>query len=326
MSQEPKSPETPSRPDATPSSQPGVAASPAAGSAVPPRPTAGPPPMVKEWYVGREGQQYGPLDISQIVAGVQSGQIRPTDLCWKNGMASWVAVESIPEIARLMRRGQTAEMIQEGMKEGVKKAKEATYTAFGAFKLFALNPMAGLPAAYQAVGKAGALSAGIVFLVAYELVWLLYMLGGLHSLRSLGAGGGGVSVADLFRMIIVLAVPFAAVSLSLMAVRMIARSLETFHADVFVGGTVVLVFGVLGLIPLVFGGLNVEIILAAMVFGLCYTVLLLFSAVSRIYLISEAKAVWCVPVILLVAAWLSSILSRALIPKMMGFPFGGGLM
>jgi hypothetical protein len=41
------------------------------------------------YHVGRNGQQTGPFSIEQLKAMAASGQLSPTDLVWKEGMAGW---------------------------------------------------------------------------------------------------------------------------------------------------------------------------------------------------------------------------------------------
>ncbi len=41
------------------------------------------------WYVGRDGQQYGPVGDAEFWAMQATGQILPTDLVWRDGYAEW---------------------------------------------------------------------------------------------------------------------------------------------------------------------------------------------------------------------------------------------
>lgn len=53
---------------------------------------------MEEWYYGKNGQQQGPVDLEQIRSLLASGQLSPTDLVWKEGMANWTAIGQIPEL------------------------------------------------------------------------------------------------------------------------------------------------------------------------------------------------------------------------------------
>jgi hypothetical protein len=47
------------------------------------------------WYYASGGQQKGPVDDAQFEAMVSAGQIRATDLVWKEGMANWQPLSSV---------------------------------------------------------------------------------------------------------------------------------------------------------------------------------------------------------------------------------------
>lgn len=43
-----------------------------------------------EWFLGRDGQQYGPIKNEEIATLVRLGQLRTTDLVWRHGMPDWL--------------------------------------------------------------------------------------------------------------------------------------------------------------------------------------------------------------------------------------------
>lgn len=45
---------------------------------------------VIEWYLAREGKQYGPLSDAEMLKLVELGHLRPDDLVWKAGLADWL--------------------------------------------------------------------------------------------------------------------------------------------------------------------------------------------------------------------------------------------
>jgi len=51
--------------------------------------------MADNWYYGRKGQQHGPITEAQLRQLVVSGQLQPTDVVWKKGMAQWVKANQI---------------------------------------------------------------------------------------------------------------------------------------------------------------------------------------------------------------------------------------
>lgn len=77
--------------------QPNAAQSPA------PSQPAGPPPLPQSvaFYVALGGKQAGPFDAAALKQHVQSGQLTPQTLVWKQGMANWTAAEQVDELKSL---------------------------------------------------------------------------------------------------------------------------------------------------------------------------------------------------------------------------------
>jgi len=63
-----------------------------------------PPPVTPvasepaEWHCIKNGQQTGPAPWSQLQQLAASGQLRPSDMVWKNGTPAWVAASSIQNL------------------------------------------------------------------------------------------------------------------------------------------------------------------------------------------------------------------------------------
>lgn len=53
---------------------------------------------MSEWYYGKDGQQYGPVDEATIKARAATGEISSTDLIWKDGMEKWLPLAEVSEI------------------------------------------------------------------------------------------------------------------------------------------------------------------------------------------------------------------------------------
>lgn len=51
------------------------------------------PPVA--WYLGRDGQQFGPVNDAEFRRLYETGQLRPADLVWREGFAEWRAVASM---------------------------------------------------------------------------------------------------------------------------------------------------------------------------------------------------------------------------------------
>lgn len=52
--------------------------------------------MADEWFVGRQGTRSGPYPTDVVRRMVAAGEIRPGDLVWREGMADWVPLSSVP--------------------------------------------------------------------------------------------------------------------------------------------------------------------------------------------------------------------------------------
>lgn len=48
-----------------------------------------------EWYLARDGQQYGPLTDLEMRKFVELGHLRPTDLVWRQGFPDWRAAPTV---------------------------------------------------------------------------------------------------------------------------------------------------------------------------------------------------------------------------------------
>ncbi|MEN8693626.1 MAG: DUF4190 domain-containing protein [Akkermansiaceae bacterium] len=54
---------------------------------------------MSEWYYGKDGQQYGPVDEATIKARAATGEISATDLVWKEGMEKWLPFAELAEFS-----------------------------------------------------------------------------------------------------------------------------------------------------------------------------------------------------------------------------------
>jgi GYF domain 2/SPFH domain-Band 7 family len=60
----------------------------------------GPPPLPTNasFFLGINGQQVGPFDLTTLAGKARDGSLARSTLVWKNGMAAWVAAETVPEL------------------------------------------------------------------------------------------------------------------------------------------------------------------------------------------------------------------------------------
>ena len=61
----------------------------------------GPPPIpgaAAAFFLAVGGQQVGPVTVAEMPAKVASGELTPTTLVWRDGMAQWAAASELPEL------------------------------------------------------------------------------------------------------------------------------------------------------------------------------------------------------------------------------------
>ena len=51
-----------------------------------------------EWHYAKHGKQEGPVDTATLQSKLQTGEVAPTDLVWKEGMAEWKPAGEVPEL------------------------------------------------------------------------------------------------------------------------------------------------------------------------------------------------------------------------------------
>lgn len=48
-----------------------------------------PPSSQTQWYLAREGQQFGPISEAELAKFIELGHLQPTDLLWREGFPDW---------------------------------------------------------------------------------------------------------------------------------------------------------------------------------------------------------------------------------------------
>lgn len=51
-----------------------------------------------QWYYSKSGQQFGPVSEEELRLKMQSGELLPSDLVWREGMADWFPLERVAEL------------------------------------------------------------------------------------------------------------------------------------------------------------------------------------------------------------------------------------
>lgn len=68
-------------------------------------PNIGLPPV--EWYIGRDGKQYGPVTDLEFRKLIELGHLKPTDLVWREGFAEWRPARFLTEAPAAPRLAST---------------------------------------------------------------------------------------------------------------------------------------------------------------------------------------------------------------------------
>jgi hypothetical protein len=71
--------------------------------------------MASEWYYSIDGEKTGPVTSAELRRLASTGELKPSDLVWKEGMATWSPVnsmkgllpEGVPPIPQFPNRGTT---------------------------------------------------------------------------------------------------------------------------------------------------------------------------------------------------------------------------
>ncbi|HKO98593.1 MAG TPA: hypothetical protein VJU86_16465 [Pyrinomonadaceae bacterium] len=193
------------------------------------------------------------------------------------------------------------------------KVKEASRDATLAFKTFATNPVGGLPLAFNSLGPHRAMGVGIVFAIFSILCVFVGVYIVLPSFAK-------PDFADSLKIILFGAVPFVSLLAASGATRKVFAGEGSLQGDCFIAGASLLPIGFLVFVSSVLGIANLEIAALLVVFALCYGILMLYTGVTRISLVSESRAAFAVPVMMIVCFWLTKIIFGAMLPTLLPSP------
>lgn len=269
-----------------------------------------PPEMPAVWHVAIGEEKRGPLTMAQVTQLFDERLINSRSMVWQKGMTGWQAAGQVPELASLAFSSRVASLAKdERLQQALEIGKESSKNAIRAFFSFIVNPLGGLPGAYESLGKSGATSAGIVFFIIFEVLLLV-------GLRVTSWPGSGLDT--ILKILVCGAVPFASLMLGLFIVRNIVKSGESWHADLFVAGSYHVIVA-LGLCVSSFLGTgNVEVVILILLFTGYYSVFVLLSGLTRIYKAHDALATFVLPLIQVLSFWLTKVAVMAMFKDSFG--------
>ncbi len=275
------------------------------------------------FYINRDGQNCGPYGIDEIKAHLASGSLLPTDLAAAEGGSEWTPLSKLPALAAapappaspppapptsapLPAPNKPAVDPSAKAAEAAEAVKKASEDALGAFKIFALNPVGGLPDAATALGSTRALSVGIVFGVVTAIAMTLSVYIG-PTIISMFAPQG---IVGFIKLLLCSALPFASLFAVTYAAAKICRSTASLGDCSFIAGAACLPTGIMVVVAAVLAKIDANLVLAALIFSGSITVLILFSGLTRICKMSERVATLTLPLMLIASGWLTQIVSK----------------
>lgn len=54
--------------------------------------------IFRQWHYAQGGRQIGPISQMELMALIRTGQVRPEDLVWSEGMDDWTRADMLPEL------------------------------------------------------------------------------------------------------------------------------------------------------------------------------------------------------------------------------------
>lgn len=208
-------------------------------------------------------------------------------------------------------RGRAGSVVGEELRSS---ARDALLSA----RALLMDPIGSLRPTYDSLGKRRAGSAGVALAVLFAVLCALALNIAARRLQStFGAliGGWLTSGAVVFgvggfaKSTLAFLIPPLALGLSAFGLRRLLGGRDSIGSDFFVAGLALLPLGVVLLAAALIGPVgNVEVAVALVVAAVSYLVLILFEGLTRIGGLSARAAAPGVPVLLLLALWLTKVL------------------
>ena len=139
-------------------------------------------------YVSSNNVDHGPLSLKEVTKRVQSGEFKPTDLAWHQGVTGWIPMKDLPEWdamqapPRLEKKAPPPLIAEE--KEGQQEEQETQTTKTLRTKPSGNKPMVRAPASqgfeeHQAHEKPQGMGFAGKALITFAILIFLSVLGGM---------------------------------------------------------------------------------------------------------------------------------------------------
>ncbi len=190
------------------------------------------------------------------------------------------------------------------------QAKVATMAAgadaWKAVKVMAKNPVGGLRPAFDNLGSARAMQAGVFFAAMFALVVVIVGGGLLLDVPDARHIGG---ITKILKLILIGCMPFGVAVGGFAAVRAICKGEGNIFGDMFVAGASLVAPAIWILASRILGPLNFEIVFAISVFASTTSILILYSGFTTLQRVPELAATLAIPLIFLADIWLAKVIA-----------------
>jgi hypothetical protein len=199
--------------------------------------------------------------------------------------------------------------------------KARSLDALEALKLLVKDPSGGIIKSFNMFDATGAKVVGAIFGLAYSLAVTIAALvlfssitGSFGGSFGLGfpLGMGGSSFGMVVKFFVISLAQFAALCLSCLIARTMFKGTGNVASDIYIAGSCLLPTAACLLVGWL-GYVSFYLVLAAFIFAVSYTILMLYAAWVHIVKVTEAKAALAVPVILIICGGITGIVLRILL-------------
>jgi len=247
----------------------------------------------------QQSREIGPVSLENLKSFRIAGVIKDDTLVRPESGGPWIACVAVV--------GATPSPSTEAPQSAaMAKVSEAVQHAKTVWVMLLTNPVGGLAPAYQQLGAKRAGEAGAVFLGASSIivVLLVYMTKTFGLIRPTDFGG-------FLKLLFTTFACYAAWAGALAIVRLINRRAGSIGGDVFIAGTMSLVWSMVTLLIGILGFGNVELLLILFLVSICVMVLQIFVGLTRISGLDERIGTFMVPLVLVAQAWFAKIIISA---------------
>jgi hypothetical protein len=185
----------------------------------------------------------------------------------------------------------------------------AAETVLGDLRSLATDPVGKLHSVYESLGAERAAGLG----AAFAVVMSLCITFGVSRYASQYVD---LDIEHYAKGFALAAVPFVAMSATILAITKLSGAESAFSKSVFIAGTALLPIGILTALSTLLGPGNIEVIAILAVFASCLGTLIVFAGFNDVFGFSYRRATWIVPVIYCFTVWISKTVYTSIIESL----------